>query len=123
MFLKLIIEACYEKLADNIEDDFNVEDLVIDSINYPIIIKEINDILLPQKNKKILEQRLGLNGDEPLTFIQIAEKSNLSRERIRQITMGILFQMRKYAVYQWRNRGLDMDETKVMFNNIKKVTI
>lgn len=123
MFLKLIIEAYYEKLANNIEDDFNVEDLVIDSINYPIIIKEINDILLLQKNKKILEQRLGLNGDEPLTFIQIAEKSNLSRERIRQITMGILFQMRKYAVHQWHNRGLNADETKVMFNNIKKVTI
>ena len=96
--------------------------MVIDSINYPIIIKEINDILLPQKSKKILEQRLGLNGNEPLTFNQIAEKSNLSRARIRQITMGILFQMRKYAVHQWRNRGLNMDETKVMFNSIKKVT-
>ena len=122
MFLKLIIDACYEKLTDNIEDDFNVENLVIDSINYPIIIKEINDILLPQKSKKILEQRFGLNGNEPLTFNQIAEKSNLSRARIRQITMGILFQMRKYAVHQWRNRGLNMDETKVMFNSIKKVT-
>lgn len=123
MFLKLIIEASYEKLADNIEDDFNVEDLVIDSTNYPIIVKEIDDILLLQKNKQILEQRLGLNGDEPLTCTQIAEKSNLSCERIRQITMGILFQMRKYAVHQWRNRGLTMNETKVMFNNIKKVTI
>lgn len=40
---------------------------------------------LPDREKKIIEYRFGLNGEEPLSLSSIGQKLNLTKERIRQI--------------------------------------
>jgi RNA polymerase sigma factor (sigma-70 family) len=40
---------------------------------------------LPKRDRKVIEWRYGLDGEEPLTLAQVGERLGVSRERIRQI--------------------------------------
>lgn len=55
----------------------------------------IHDLLdrLPQREFEVLVMRYGLNGSPEHTLDAIAEKLNLTRERIRQIQKGLLSQL------------------------------
>lgn len=60
-------------------------------------LEKLLDVLkdkLNSKEKMILEERL-LN-DEPMTLQTIADKFNISRERVRQIEVNLLKKMKKY---------------------------
>jgi len=60
-------------------------------------LKELLDILkhkLNDKEKMILEKRLLT--DEPLTLQNIADRFDISRERVRQIEVNLLKKMKKY---------------------------
>lgn len=57
----------------------------------------VKDILttLPEREKKVLEYRFGLNEEIPLTLTETAKKLGVTRERIRQIEGVALHKLRK----------------------------
>jgi RNA polymerase nonessential primary-like sigma factor len=60
---------------------------------------------LSQKQRTVIERRFGLNGHEVLTLEQLAEQLSLTRERVRQIQLESLAQMRRIL----HRRGLSKD--------------
>lgn len=56
---------------------------------------------LPEREKKIIEYRFGLNGEEPQSLSSIGEKMNLTKERIRQIEMWAMDQIRGFQESQF----------------------
>lgn len=59
---------------------------------------------LPEKGADILRRRLGLNGDEPQTLEQIGRDYGVSRERIRQLEVKALDQLREQLPKELRKR-------------------
>jgi RNA polymerase primary sigma factor len=60
--------------------------------------------MLSEKERLMLELRLGLNGQDPLTFVEIGKRYGLTRERVRQITDRAIIKLRKSAcVKDFRN--------------------
>ena len=52
-----------------------------------MIPKDLWSFLSDPKEKKVIELRFGLNGNEPHTLSEIGKKLNHSREKIRNIEM------------------------------------
>ena len=50
---------------------------------------------LPEKQRRVLERRYGLGGAEVSTLEEVAEELNLTRERVRQIQIEALDQLRR----------------------------
>ncbi len=83
-----------EDIIQDSQDDKRPDDLAIKSS-----LKEmIQNLLkkLPEREKRIIEYRFGLNGEEPQSLSSIGEKLNLTKERIRQIEQGAINQIRNY---------------------------
>jgi len=86
-------------------DEFVTDSLFVETDNHPedIVMKSalqenIDKLLsrLPQRERKILEYRFGLHGEEPQSLSSIGEKLNLTKERIRQIEQWAINQIRSY---------------------------
>jgi len=60
---------------------------------------------ISEKQRTVIERRFGLNGQEVLTLEQLAERLALTRERVRQIQLEALAQLRRVL----RRRGLSRD--------------
>ncbi|SHK15045.1 sigma-70 family RNA polymerase sigma factor [Thermocrinis minervae] len=62
--------------------------------------KEINELLdkLPEKERRVIELRFGLRGEEPKTLREIGEILNISRERVRQLETRALRKLRNMAI-------------------------
>jgi RNA polymerase nonessential primary-like sigma factor len=60
---------------------------------------------LSEKQRTVIERRFGLNSCEVLTLEQLAEQLSLTRERVRQIQLEALSQLRRIL----RRRGLSKD--------------
>ncbi len=78
---------------------------------------QLIDILkdkLNEKEKMILEQRLLT--DEPLTLQNIADKFDISRERVRQIEVNLLKKMRKYLESEMPDIVDFFDGTRIVVN-------
>jgi DNA-directed RNA polymerase, sigma subunit (sigma70/sigma32) len=62
--------------------------------------KELHDIIskLPEKERKVLELRYGLNGNEPLTLREIGDALGISRERVRQLETRAIKKLRSFAL-------------------------
>ncbi|NPB05980.1 MAG: RNA polymerase sigma factor RpoD/SigA [Aquificae bacterium] len=73
-----------------------VEEKVIEDV----IKKEIDDLLdkLTEKERKVIELRFGLKGNEPKTLREIGEILGLSRERVRQLETRALRKLRSLAM-------------------------
>lgn len=71
------------------------EDIVKDFLE-----KEIISLMekLPEKERKVLELRYGLNREEPKTLREIGEILNISRERVRQLESRALRKLRSFAM-------------------------
>jgi RNA polymerase nonessential primary-like sigma factor len=73
---------------------------------------EIEDLVrewlaqLNDKQRTVIERRFGLSGQEVVTLEQLAEALGVTRERVRQIQLEALAQLRKIL----RRRGLSKDE-------------
>ena len=65
-----------------------------------VLEKEISDILdkLPEKERKVIELRFGLRGNEPRTLREIGEILGVSRERVRQLETRALRKLRGLAM-------------------------
>ena len=50
---------------------------------------------LPDRERTVVTLRFGLGGDEPLTLERIGQRLGLTRERVRQIEVGALKQLRR----------------------------
>jgi RNA polymerase primary sigma factor len=101
----------YTSLEDmtNDEKDSNMDDYISDSyFSSPgvnpddIAIKsslqeELKKALskLPEREKKIIEYRFGLNGEDAHSLSAIGEKLNLTKERIRQIEEWVMSRLRQ----------------------------
>ena len=96
------IEELYREEESNPEESIstsyfdNVGNHPEDSVVYLSLKESIEKILnkLPEREKKIIEYRFGLNGEEPHSLSAIGQKMNLTKERIRQIEQWVLDQIR-----------------------------
>lgn len=61
--------------------------------------------MLNDKQRKVIEQRYGLNGCEVATLEELAERLSLTRERVRQIQIEALAQLRRIL----KRRGVSKD--------------
>jgi len=61
---------------------------------------------LNDKQRTVIEQRFGLNGHEACTLEHLAERLAVTRERVRQIQIEALAQLRRVL----KRRGLSKDE-------------
>ena len=77
--------------ADN--DDFNPELHLSFQFLRDVVHKAVDG--LPERDRKFIQMRFGLNGYEPMSIRQIAEEFHLSRERIRQIENSVFEKLRK----------------------------
>ncbi len=65
-----------------------------------VLEKEIYDLLdkLPEKERKVIELRFGLRGNEPKTLREIGDILGVSRERVRQLETRALRKLRSLAM-------------------------
>jgi RNA polymerase sigma factor (sigma-70 family) len=70
---------------------------IVDTIDLELLRKEIELAMAPltERKRDILRMRFGLDGGEPLSLDEIAEKFGLTRERIRQNEISAFKTMRK----------------------------
>ena len=117
---KCILEAIEKKgviEADNIDDLFvniNKDNETDDAFNkktnltnlnedndFTLDVKQIlNELFdgISEKEKNIISDYYGLNGDDPKTLDEIGEKLNITKERVRQINEKTLKKMRANAL-------------------------
>ncbi len=74
----------------------DVEERIIDEV----LEREIEDMLdrLPEKERRVIELRFGLRGNEPKTLREIGEILQISRERVRQLETRALRKLRSMAM-------------------------
>jgi RNA polymerase primary sigma factor len=72
-------------LADFIADEEAVKP--IEAVSEILQKEEVTKVLstLPHRERKVIELRFGLNGEDPRTLDEVGQKFSLTRERIRQI--------------------------------------
>jgi RNA polymerase primary sigma factor len=80
----------------SMSDSDEIEEGVIKDV----LEKELHDIInkLPDKEKRVLELRYGLNGQEPLTLREIGDALGISRERVRQLETRAIKKLRSFAL-------------------------
>ncbi|MGX7582494.1 sigma-70 family RNA polymerase sigma factor [Candidatus Vidania fulgoroideorum] len=79
-------EIIFSKKQISVEDNFFLEEI---KKNVSASLKRI-----PNKEKKILQMRFGINEKKSLTLEKIGKKFNVTRERIRQIESKSLFRLK-----------------------------
>ncbi|MCS6875678.1 MAG: RNA polymerase sigma factor RpoD/SigA [Aquificaceae bacterium] len=74
----------------------DVEERIISEV----LEKEIDDLLdrLPEKERRVIELRFGLRGEEPRTLREIGDILQISRERVRQLETRALRKLRNMAM-------------------------
>lgn len=84
----------------NFAFDIHIEDDII----YESLKEQLNEVLhsLPERERKVLEMRFGLNNLKQMTLEEVGKYYNVSRERIRQIEAKALRRLR----YPHRASGL-----------------
>ncbi|RLJ70998.1 RNA polymerase primary sigma factor [Hydrogenivirga caldilitoris] len=89
------------------EDTFFVDFLskhgtaeVEESVIQEVLEREIYDLLdkLPEKERRVIELRFGLKGNEPKTLREIGDILGVSRERVRQLETRALRKLRSLAM-------------------------
>lgn len=82
-------------IADAIPDDNALDpETSLQSSEVAVLVAEWVD-QLPEKQRRVLERRYGLNGAEISTLEEIAADLELTRERVRQIQIEALDQLRR----------------------------
>ncbi|WP_443738826.1 sigma-70 family RNA polymerase sigma factor [Treponema sp.] len=77
---------------ENFAFDIHIEDDII----YESLKEQLNEVLhtLPERERKVLEMRFGLNNLKQMTLEEVGKYYNVSRERIRQIEAKALRRLR-----------------------------
>ena len=74
-------------------DDFNPEQHLSFQFLRDVVHKAVDN--LPERDRKFIQMRFGLDGYEPMSIRQIAEEFHLTRERIRQIENSVFEKLRR----------------------------
>jgi RNA polymerase primary sigma factor len=77
--------------SDN--DDFNPELHLSFQFLRDVVHKAVDN--LPERDRKFIRMRFGLDGREPMSIREIAEEFQLSRERVRQIENSVFEKLRR----------------------------
>ena len=77
------------------EFNYDMERTLIEADNIKLIKEILNEDILTEREKDIINLLFGLNGDNPLTMIKIGEKYNISKERVYQIKTQIFKKLKK----------------------------
>jgi RNA polymerase primary sigma factor len=85
-------------LADFIEDDHihQPEQVTARKIMREDLMKTLAG--LPERERRIIELRYGLNGNEPMTLEQVGQDFGVTRERIRQMEIRTLRRLQKFRM-------------------------
>lgn len=92
-------------LETAVTDDLNIGDFIEDkshlspesSVDNNFLNENIDDFLsvLPTRERKIIMQRFGLNGEKVKTLLEVGENMGYSKERIRQLEYNAIVKMRQ----------------------------
>jgi RNA polymerase primary sigma factor len=94
-------------LGDFIEDEETPQP---DEIAADRLMKrDIDRILagLPERERRILELRFGLTGEEPLTLEEVGKRLGVTRERIRQMELKTLRRLQSFRLARALQQTLD----------------
>ena len=85
-------------LADFIEDDHGhqPDEIAARKIMQEDLQKTLSG--LPDRERKIIELRYGLNGNDPMTLEQVGQVFGVTRERIRQMEIRTLRRLQKFRM-------------------------
>jgi RNA polymerase primary sigma factor len=85
-------------LADFIEDDHGRQPEAVTARK--IMREDLMKTLagLPDRERRIIELRYGLNGNEPMTLEQVGQDFGVTRERIRQMEIRTLRRLQKFRM-------------------------
>lgn len=92
---KAEIEASFEDIGYLLPPK-DPEQLCIEHRMQDTILNALNE--LPERQKKVIEMRFGLNGREPMTLEQVGEVFKISGNRVRQIEAKALRDLKKPSV-------------------------
>lgn len=81
-------------LIDVLAVDEDFTEILEDKVNLSKLAKYINEVL-DEREKKIIIMRYGLNGQNPLTQREVAQKLNISRSYISRIEKKALHTLKK----------------------------
>jgi RNA polymerase primary sigma factor len=89
-------EEEHSHLGDFIEDEDSVAPL--EAVSEIMQREELNRVLstLTHRERKIIELRFGLGGEQPRTLEEVGQRFDLTRERIRQIENKTLAKLESY---------------------------
>ncbi|MFY9487969.1 MAG: sigma-70 family RNA polymerase sigma factor [Solirubrobacterales bacterium] len=82
-------------LGDVVEDD---DEMRPEAIVAERLLSEDIDVVLSQLNereRRVIELRYGITGDEPLTLVEIGKYIGVTRERVRQIEIAAINKLRR----------------------------
>ena len=84
-FVRIIINngLCSE-LSDSILKD-DISDVVVSNILYDNFMNDIDNASLTERERNVIFQRFGLNGEQPRTLDDVGKDLGVQGERIRQI--------------------------------------
>jgi RNA polymerase primary sigma factor len=85
-------------LADFIEDEHTRQPDHVAA--HKIMREDLQKMLagLPERERRIIELRYGLNGNEPMTLEQVGQDFGVTRERIRQMEIRTLRRLQKFRM-------------------------
>ena len=100
-------ESGYTQLGDLVEDDLAVEPL--EAVSEIMQEEDLAQILgsLTHRERKIIELRFGLSGQQPRTLSEVGEKFGVTRERIRQIEAKTMAKLKSRRDLQRLRDSLD----------------
>lgn len=100
----MIPELTIQQVTGDRGDQFSDHESTINSIDEALysecVKKSLNDALdhLKEKERDIIIQRFGLNGNKPLTLEELGKQMGVTRERIRQIETKALKKLSNPAI-------------------------
>jgi RNA polymerase primary sigma factor len=104
--LKIAQEPVSLEMPVGDEDDSNLGDFIEDdererphvAIDLKMRGEELQAVLrtLGHRERKVIELRYGLNGEEPMTLEEVGRYFGVTRERVRQIETRTLFKLKSF---------------------------
>ena len=62
---------------------------------------------LPERERRILQLRFGLTGEEPMTLEEVGKRLGVTRERIRQMELKTLRRLQSFRLAKALQETLD----------------
>lgn len=87
-----------ENDSDQAPEEIVAERLLSEDID--VVLSQLND-----RERRVIELRYGITGDEPLTLVEIGKYIGVTRERVRQIEIAAIQKLR---------RGQETDRLRVL---------